>query len=98
LLWIIVLVLVAGVGGLYYMVLFGDVPELQRKVDLVSQRVDGLVQQSSDKDLDPVVVEDGESLVILSGQQKSELAEITLQQASERLENSKVRITPEDQL
>lgn len=75
--FVLVLFLAVNVGVLYYIVLFGDVPEFAQRLDLLERRVDSLVQretQNSDQ-LQSVVKTDG-GLVILSDQQKQELAEL----------------------
>jgi hypothetical protein len=74
---ILIVFLCVNVGVLYYMVLFGDFPDFERRVGVLEKRVDSLIKReggevagiSSD---DEVEVQVG-GLVVLSDQQKNEL-------------------------
>ncbi len=90
---IMILFLSVNVGVLYYMVLFGDIPEFERRVDVLEKRVDSLIKRDGgevagaiDEQVDVQVGESGD-LVVLSQQQKDELVSLFAQRQASDLQS-----------
>jgi len=71
---ILVLFLCINVGVLYYVVLFGDFAEFERRVDLLEQRVSSLIKR--DEPVLPEVRSVPDEVIQLTDQQKEELAQM----------------------
>lgn len=84
LLTVLVGFLTINVGVLYYIVLFGDVPKFENRLELVERRVDSLIKRDGPM-VDVPEVQVGGDLVVLSEQQKQELINGALAAAQIRI-------------